>query len=234
MKFPQTPLVYGGSAMAYAIRIFHASLMFSQSLVAALSEDERFSASVANGISANELVAGGKLPDVAIIDLHLPDHFAVILTQRIFANANSAKVILLLANVGNEGDLLECVEAGVQGCILEKSSLEDLKQAISEVVAGGVYFSPEMACSVFRKFAENSRNARNVRQKPDEITPRELEIARLIQDGLSNKQIASRLSLSIYTVKNHVHNLIAKLDVDGRVEVAEYVKRHHWRRWIDR
>ncbi len=80
MKFPQTPLVYGGSAMAYAIRIFHASLMFSQSLVAALSEDERFSASVANGISANELVAGGKLPDVAIIDLHLPDHLAVILT----------------------------------------------------------------------------------------------------------------------------------------------------------
>lgn len=217
--------------MAYVIRVFHQSLLFGQSLAAALSQDERFNVSMANSVSASELVVDEKLPEVALISLHLPDHLAVMLIQHIFANASSVKVILLLVDAGIESDLLECVEAGVQGCILEEASLDNLKQAICDVVAGGLYFSPQMTGFIFRKFAEVSqKTSNNIQQNSEDITSRQLEIARLIEAKLSNKEIAKRLSLSVNTVKNHIHQLLKRLGLKTRLEVAEYARRNFWRK----
>lgn len=217
--------------MAITVRIFHSSLLFSQSLVSALSQDGRFSVSVANSVSVSELAVDEKLPDAVLISLHLVNHLAVILAQHIFANANSVKVILLLEDAGIETDLLECVLAGAQGCVLEGASLDDLKQAISDVVAGEVYFSPKMTGSIFRKFAEVSQKASSsIKRSSEDITQRQLEIARLIEAKLSNKEIARKLNLSLNTVKNHIHQLLKRLGLKTRLEAAEYVRRKFWRK----
>ena len=82
---------------------------------------------------------------------------------------------------------------------------------------------------MFGWLAESAAEAyRRDRSRPSELTPREVEVLRLIEEHLSNKQIARRLSLSLYTVKNHVHNIVEKLKVCDRHEAVEYAGRRHW------
>ncbi len=172
--------------------------------------------------------------DVFLVDLCLPDHRAVDLVRCVRQHLSGAKVVLVACG-NTEANLYECLALGVDGCVREESSLEGLREAIEKVSAGELYCSPEMVYTMFQRLAQSSRHALwKDRVDSVDLTPRELEIVHLIAERLSNKEIARKLSLSLHTVKNHVHNIVDKLQVSDRHEAVEYARRRRWLRPRDR
>lgn len=172
-------------------------------------------------------------PDVLLIDLarmeDLSDDrvFDLIRTVRQYC----ADVKMILLGVGEvETELLRFVEEGVNGYVSKSSSAEELRSAIELVMHGQAVCPPRLAFTMFHRLTELSREQqRRRRVEALALTPREMEVLQLIADGLSNQKIADRLSLSIYTVKNHVHHVLDKLQVKRR---SEAVERAHQRRWL--
>jgi DNA-binding NarL/FixJ family response regulator len=223
--------IVGGSPVKRPIhlKIIHRNRIFRESVAVVLSTDDRFQVAPVDHTDADELAAiKQQRPDVVLIDLNLPEQLALELTHHVRECVDSARVILL-THANSKEDLVECFEAGAHGCVLEESSLDDLRTAIEAVAAGKTFCSPQMVHSMFGWLAESARDAyRRERSRPSELTRRELEVLRLVEEQLSNKQIARRLSLSLYTVKNHVHNIVEKLKVCDRHEAVEFARRRHW------
>ena len=118
------------------------------------------------------------------------------------------------------GDLItKCIKAGTNGCISEEEGLDKLLVAIERVISGKSYCSQLMTDSMFKNIREyrNNPGLKNLR----EMSPRERQVIRLISEGSSNKEIANALKISPYTVKNHVHNILDKLQVKGRREAGD-------------
>ena len=109
------------------LKIIHRNRIFRESLAAVLSADDRFQVAPVDHTDADELAAiEQSRPDVVLIDLNLPDQLALELTRHVHERVDSAKVILL-THANSREDLVECFEAGAQGCVLEESSLDDLR-----------------------------------------------------------------------------------------------------------
>jgi DNA-binding NarL/FixJ family response regulator len=164
-------------------------------------------------------------PDVVLVGSGLSKSEALELTNEISSmNPHSKLVILGMPEV--EQTVFEFIEAGASGYILKQSSLTDLLDAIEVVHKGEAVCSPRIAYSVFARIAQLSQSSDNHSEIQSPIlTVREEEILQLIVDGLSNKQIAGRLFISLSTVKNHVHNILEKLDVRSRAEAVNYALR---------
>lgn len=211
------------------LRIFHRNRLFRECLASVLSEVEEFDAADVDHADAGAVrVAERRCPDVVLIDLHLPRRGAIELTRR-FRQASKPTKVILLGRADLDENLVECVAAGAHACVLEDASLQNLQGAIEKVVAGETFCSPEIVHTMFRRLAQTARGSRwSQRIESVDLTPRELEIVHLIADGLGNKQIARRLSLSIYTVKNHVHNIVEKLHVQNRFEAVQFADRQGW------
>jgi DNA-binding NarL/FixJ family response regulator len=166
-------------------------------------------------------------PQVVLIDRNLPEQFALELTRQIHDQPSGPGVVLL-THASSHDDLVECFTAGAHGCVEENASVQDLREAIEKVAAGGIFCSHGLVHTMFHRVTQQARDEdRRMGNGEATLTPRELEIVRLIGDHLSNKQIAKRLSVSLYTVKNHVHNLVEKLHVSGRYEAVDYARKHH-------
>jgi len=166
-------------------------------------------------------------PDVVLIDSNLPDS-PLELVRHVQTHAARTKIMLLVHTVAQE-NLMECIAAGVHGCVLEDASLGELQAGIERVMAGETFCSPELVHVLFERLSNASSRGRwQKHAKSVGLTPRELEIVYLISRRLSNKQIARRLSVSLYTIKNHVHNIIEKLQVSDRYAAVEYAQRQRW------
>ena len=221
---------------AIDLKILHRNRLFSECLVSVLSEGDRFQVSHVDHTGSDYLRAiEERPPDVVLIDLDLPEQLSVVLTGHIRERLPQAKIILLAhakalqAHGDAEDKLLECLAAGADGCVLEESSLRELQAAVEKVVAGDKFYSPEIVPSMCDRLVQAARGASwRQRVKSVDLTPRELEVVSLIAEDLSNKQIARRLSLSLYTVKNHVHNIVEKLQVDNRFKAVEYARQRGW------
>lgn len=222
---------------AIHLKILHRNRLFRECLASVLSEGERFRVTEVDHAESDRLISAleKERVDAVLIDLDLPEGLAVGLTQQIQQQGSSAKVILfaraqaLLSHGDAEDRLLECLAAGADGCVLEESSLEALQTALEKVVGGERFYSPEIMPSVCHRLVQAARGALwQERTGSVDLTPRELEVVNLIAEGLSNKQIARRLSLSLYTVKNHVHNIVEKLQVANRFKAVEYARRRGW------
>jgi len=133
--------------------------------------------------------------------------------------------ILMMGVSELECDVLACAEAGVTGCLPKEASLEDLLNHVQAAAAGEALCSPKVAGLLLSRVAESGREKqlRQVRGLPN-LTRRELEIIALIEEGLSNKEIAIRLQIEVQTVKNHIHNILEKLQLDGRREAARFAR----------
>lgn len=148
--------------------------------------------------------------------------------RRLTADPSSPRVVILGLS-GQREDYLRWVEAGASGYVLQESSLTELETALDRVLAGEVYCSPRVTYSLFDRVGELTRRQRRKHLAESmDLTPREMEVLRLIADGLTNRQIAERIHLSVYTVKNHVHNILGKLNVGGRMEAVEKAFERHW------
>jgi DNA-binding NarL/FixJ family response regulator len=137
--------------------------------------------------------------------------------------------VLVIASAQSRGELIACIEAGAHGCILEETSIDDLKSAIETVLKGELYCTRKTTDLIFAQLAASAEEAR-VRRRidPATLTHRELEVLGMVADGFSNKQIAQELHLSLYTVKNHVHNILDKLPANSRHEAAHLARQQQW------
>jgi DNA-binding NarL/FixJ family response regulator len=118
-----------------------------------------------------------------------------------------------------EGEIIACAEAGISNYITRQGSISELIQALRDAVCGELRCSPKIAASLLKQVGALSAD-RSLLETPSRLTPREMEIAHLIDLGLSNKEIATQLIIEVSTVKNHVHNLLEKLNVRRRGEAA--------------
>jgi DNA-binding NarL/FixJ family response regulator len=133
--------------------------------------------------------------------------------------------ILVIGVSGQESAIIAWVEAGVAGYITEEQSLAELKQAIDDLCRGAARCSPPVSAALMRRIAALAKESSTAREYPA-LTRRETQILHLIRRGLSNKEIATELSIEVATVKNHVHNILGKLGVRGRAEAVATL--HHW------
>jgi DNA-binding NarL/FixJ family response regulator len=124
---------------------------------------------------------------------------------------------------------IQGVAAGVHACLLEESSLSELLKAVDAVAGGRTYCSDEIITSLFEQVARLAKGSPSGdRADSSGLTRREREILHFMATGLSNKEIAKRLCVSVYTVKNHVHNILEKLQVDNRFAAVEYARDRSW------
>ncbi len=141
---------------------------------------------------------------------------------------DAKRIVLGVPNTDH--DILSCIEElGASGYVLTDDSLENLVENVHAVMNGQTLCSPRVAGLAFNRMSALARRQVSVSATYPNgtcLTRRESEIAQLIDDGLSNKEIASRLSIEVSTVKNHVHNILDKLQIHNRHSAVKYLKAH--------
>lgn len=155
-------------------------------------------------------------PDVVLLDLAMPDNTWLV---RAIVAAVPGTRIVALAVPEAENEVLACAEAGVAGYVTSDASIEDVVAAVESAARGEVLASPRMVATLFERIATLALES-SPESIESRLTARELEILDLIDQGLSNKEIARRLTIELSTVKNHVHNILDKLKVSRRSEAA--------------
>lgn len=161
--------------------------------------------------------------DVALVSAGLPDQVALHLTGAIMECSPSMKVLILGLSEENQQDTLRYIEAGAAGYILKDSSLKDLMQVIRLAQKGEAQVSTRIAGAMMERLFRLARMFSTVENRMDgdaRLTSRELEVLQFIGEGLTNQEIAARLVVEVGTVKNHVHRILEKLNVNNRQEAA--------------
>lgn len=209
---------------AHPLRVLIADdhTMVRESLVALLEASGRVTVvgQAANGLDA--LAQAESLdPDVAIIDISMPGLGGLEVIRRLQVQAPRTRVLVLTMHEDQEY-LLHAVRAGATGFLLKDSPAAELVAAVANVGEGRGHFSPDAA----RVLAEQlQRPDRSLDDPYGSLTPREREVFHLIVEGLSTKEIARRLDISVKTAENHRARVLAKLDARNTAEVIRYAVR---------
>lgn len=203
------------------IRVFilAGTRLYRQGLARVIDADERFRVVGEAEDLAGALAQLGALdpgPDVILLDHAIPEGGGAV--RRLHEVAPGLRVLTLAVREA-EGDVLPWAEAGVAGFVTRDASLEDLLASVSVAAAGGSLCSPRLAAVLLARVASLA-GERRPSSALAELTRREREIALLLEEGLSNKEIALRLRIQVPTVKNHVHSILEKLQVRRRGEAA--------------
>ena len=185
---------------------------------------------VGGDLAADRLapVLARERPDVIGIDVAALNGQAESLLRMIADLAPNAKV-LACGIEPDEQTILRWVEAGAHGYLQHDATLAELQHAVRLVAAGEVKVAPEVTFALCARLAALSRAKR--RSETIEslaLTDREVDVLRLVASGLGNRDIATRLSLSFHTVKNHVQNIFKKIDVSRRMEAVDCARRYGW------
>jgi DNA-binding NarL/FixJ family response regulator len=159
-------------------------------------------------------------PQVILLDVGLEDHDSLTLAERVATELQDARVVVMDLLPAHE-ELVEFVNVGVAGFVLKDATSEDLLGTIRSVAVGGKVLPPEMTCTLFSRIAEEAvLRGRHAVTAATDLTDREQEVVELIGRGLSNKAIAAELQVSPHTVKSHVRNVMDKLAVHTRLQIA--------------
>lgn len=171
-----------------------------------------------NGRQAVDLYEELK-PDLIILDISLPDMNGMEVTQKILAFDPSAN-ILMLSMYDDEDYVGRCIENGVKGYVVKNESGEELEYAVHTILEGKTYFSQQVHKVILNKY---KRAAVKKKERHDDIrlTAREIEIVKLIDDGLTSQQMADKLFISPRTVETHRANLMKKFGVKNSIELVK-------------
>lgn len=158
--------------------------------------------------------------DVLVLDLRMSSLDGLAVLQEIAKEGWRTRTVLLTAAIADE-QLVEAIRLGARGVVLKESAPQLLVQAVRAVHAGGEWLEQGLVGRALRRLVARDHGLREAMRT---LTPRELEIARLIAEGLRNRAVAERLFISEGTVKIHLHKIYEKLGVDGRLELALYAR----------
>jgi DNA-binding NarL/FixJ family response regulator len=170
-----------------------------------------------DGVEALEL-AQAERPDVAVLDVSMPRMTGIQAAREIGAYSPDTRVVLLSMHA-DDRYVIEGLNAGACGYVLKRAADSDLIEAVRTVASGGRFFSAEGQQELLREWTEGGG------EPPDRLTPRELEVVKLIAEAHTNKQIAETLKLSEKTVESHRSNVFSKLGMRDRVELVRYAIR---------
>jgi DNA-binding NarL/FixJ family response regulator len=164
-------------------------------------------------------------PDVVIMDVRMPRATGIDAARTLRALVPETKVIMLTVS-DLEEDLYEAVKAGVNGYLLKEVAIGEVADAVRAVAAGHSLVSPSMASKLFTEFNALAERAEDrQRALSPRLTERELEVLKLVAKGLSNREIGGELYIAENTVKNHVRNVLEKLQLHSRMEAVVYAMR---------
>nr|BBH94430.1 DNA-binding response regulator [Thermogemmatispora argillosa] len=183
----------------------------------------------ANGEEAvsryRELRQAGLGPDIVLMDIQMPRMSGVEATAAIMSAYPDAKIIML-TTFDYDDYVFEAIKAGAAGYVLKDLPAEELAATIRRVAQGEPFIQPSIASKLLIEFGRGSKGGRNQPRSPgagsaeDELSAREIEVLRLLAQGASNREIAQQLCLAEGTVKNHVSNILSKLQVTNRTQAA--------------
>jgi DNA-binding NarL/FixJ family response regulator len=179
-------------------------------------------AEASEGLTALSLVRE-LAPDVVVMDLNMPGMNGIEATREITRLAPLTRVLVLTIS-DQDGDVLDAILAGACGYLLKDSSIQDLMIGIRAAAVGEALISPHIAAKVLQRVRASSIETDPTVARP-ELSDRETEVLRLIANGKDNAQIAQELHISPKTVKNHISNILMKLQIDNRIQAAVFAVR---------
>ncbi len=163
-------------------------------------------------------------PDVVVMDLNMPGMGGVEATRHITAIAPLTRVVMLTISE-EASDVMDAILAGACGYLLKDSSILDLMAGIRAASLGESLISPNIAAKVLQRVRATSTQPEIANTIRAELSDREIEVLKLIANGKDNALIASELHISPKTVKNHISNILMKLQIDNRIQAAVYAVR---------
>lgn len=187
-----------------------------------LDGDIKVIAEADDGLQAIKLIEE-KNPDVTLLDINMPNMNGLQVLEKLRKTSNQHKILIL--TIHNEVEyLVRAIEIGVNGYVLKDSESAILKKAIEAVYEGETYIEPTLSLQLKEKLSQSRLGSSSEKQ----LTKRELEVLKLLAEGLFNKEIAYKLSISEKTVKNHVSNIFKKIGVFDRTQAAVYAIKNNY------
>lgn len=204
-----------------SVALIEDNRLVREGIVALLSQHSDLRV-VAEGSNGETLLIADLQPHVVLLDLGLRNGDSLKVAQKIRKEFPDAKVIVMdLLPVHEE--IVEFVHAGVSGFVMKDATVQDLVDAIRSVADGAQILPPEMTGTLFSQIARQAvAKGRSKTLDSVRMTPREREVINLIAEGMSNKEIARHLHIATHTVKSHVRNIMEKLMLHTRLQIAAY------------
>lgn len=163
-------------------------------------------------------------PNVVLIDFGLGSQNSLAIVESVKKGFPDIKIIGM-GLAPTQADILEFVQAGAAGFILKNATLDEVLRTIRAVAEGEIMLPPPMTGSLFSQVAEHAiLKGRRGFKSAIGMTQREKEVIALIVEGMSNKQIADKLNIATFTVKSHVHNILEKLALQSRLQIARFAQ----------
>lgn len=176
-----------------------------------------------NGVEAVEM-AQALRPDVILLDVEMPVMDGITAAGRLREVAPEARIIMLTV-LDDDDTLMSAIRLGVHGYLLKDLHPEELYAMVRAAVRNESPLAPSLVGRLMAALRGNGHQVAVPKTDDAALSARELEVLRRVADGLSNKEIGSALSITEGTVKNHVHNALAKLGMDNRIQAAAYIVR---------
>jgi two-component system, NarL family, nitrate/nitrite response regulator NarL len=207
-----------------SVALIEDNRLVREGLTAMLSQAGEFRVVAAESRGDPEVLKDAR-PDVILLDVGLWDDDSLSVAETVRKDHPESKVIIMDLLPVHE-DIVEFVNAGVSGFIMKDATFEDLMRTIRAVAVGGHVLPPQMTSTLFSQIAKDAIvRGRNLALESVHMTPREREVVDLIGRGMSNKEIATTLDIAAHTVKSHVRNVMEKLALHTRLQIAAYAHR---------
>jgi two-component system, NarL family, nitrate/nitrite response regulator NarL len=201
----------------------HALFREGLSMIISSQADMEVVGEAGDGLEAIVKVAELK-PDLVLMDIQMPGCDGLEATRRIKQQQPDTVVVMLTVR-GDDEKLFQAIKNGAQGYLLKNLHAHELIDMLRGALAGDAAISPGLAGRMFEEFRRLSRvEPKTETEEQVELSPREQEILGWVAQGQTDKEIAVGLSLSVYTVKTHLRNILSKLQVSGRKEAARLAK----------
>jgi DNA-binding NarL/FixJ family response regulator len=200
--------------------------LFRRGLMLVLSGEEGIDlvGEAGDGTTAVSLALSTR-PDVVLLDVRMPGLSGIATCAHIAAELPTARIVMLTSS-DEEADLYEAIKNGASGYLLKDASIDEVAQAVRVVADGQSLISPAMASKLLEEFKQLARPEPGVRKAP-QLTARELEVLVQVARGHNNREIARTLFITENTVKNHVRNMLEKLQLHSRTEAVVYAVREN-------
>lgn len=187
-----------------------------------LDGDIRVIAEASNGKECIELL-DEKKTDILLLDINMPEMNGLKVLQ--YLKEKNINVKILILTIHNEVEyLIKAADFGVDGYILKDSDSTVLKKAILTIIQGESFIQPDLRPMLKKRMSERATSLNTLEES---LTKREIEVLKLLAEGLFNKEIAYTLSISEKTVKNHISNIFKKINVSDRTQAAVYAIKHN-------
>jgi DNA-binding NarL/FixJ family response regulator len=190
-------------------------------LVQFMADEEELEvvAECADGQSALEAVTR-YAPDVLLVDLQMPRLDGIEVLRRLNAMPSPPPAVMLAGNISDD-EVVEAMRLGVKGVVLKEMAPALLVACIRKVASGGTWLEKEAVGRALEKMLKQEQSRQKVREV---LTPREIDIVKMVASGLGNREIGEKLFISEGTVKTHLHSVYEKLGLKGRVQLANYAQ----------